>query len=174
MNDHFFFLFCGFNFNLYSLSLSMSCNFGPFLGLAVKHHPHDGHREPGHAHDRDRVPEYQHRNDGRHRRFGVAKYLQSQCAGVLGHQEVGQVDQVSHRGIPDQQENNERVAPGLLHRRRRHVALDVQSEGQQNAGSHWSHVQKQVHRVELLSFGGEQDPLNDGFQSSPGGGPHTD
>lgn len=160
--------------NVYSVVVSMSCNFGPLLGLAVKHHAHDGNREAGHAHDGHRVAEYENGDDSRHGRLGISEHLQGQRARVLGDQEVGQVDQVGDGGIPEQEEDNVRVYPGLVDGFGGHVAFDVESEGEQNAGGHWRHVEKQVHGVKLLGVVGEQNPLDHRLQCPTRGGPDAD
>jgi len=146
----------------------MSRNFGPLLGFAVKHHPHDRDSKTRHSHNRHRIPENQNRNHSRHGGFGIPQHLKRQRAGVLRHQEVGQVDQISDGGIPKQQEQNERVSPGFLHSESEHIPFDVESKRQQYESRQGSHVEKQVHGVKLLRLRGQENPLNHGLQSSTG------
>jgi len=144
----------------------MSRNFGSLLGLAVKHYPHDRNSEPHHSHNRHRIPENQNRNHRRHRGFGIPQHLKRQGAGVLRDQKVGQVDQISNRGIPEQQEHYKRVSPGFLHGDSEHIPFDVESKRQQYESRQGSHVEKQVHGVKLLRFRCQQNPLNHGLQSA--------
>jgi len=145
---------------------SMSGNFGSLLGLAVKHHPHDRDSEPHHSHNRHRIPENQNRNHRRHRGFGIPQHLKRQRAGVLRHQKVGQVDQISDRGIPKKQEQNKRVSLGFLHSESEHIPFDVESKRQEYESRQGSHVEKQVHGVKLLPFRGQENPLNHRLQSA--------
>lgn len=152
---------------------SVGCHFRPLLGLAVKHHTHDSHSKSCHAHHRNRVPEDQNRNNSRNSSLCIPKNLQCEGTGVLGHQEIGQIHQISHRSIAKQQEHNKWIPSSFLDSNGSYIPFNIKTKRKQNHSSHWSHVQQQIHRVQFLSLRGQQNPLNHRFQRSPSGRTNT-
>lgn len=146
----------------------------PLLGLAVNHHAHHRNRKSGHPHHRHRIPKNQNRHDGGHRRLRISEHLQRQSARMFRHQKIRQVDQIRHRRIPGQQKQNPRIRPRLLGRDRRHIPFDIKRDRKQNPGCHGRHKPQEIHRVKLLPFGVQQNPLHDRFESPTGGGADAD
>eukprot|EP00268_Persea_americana_P056397 TRINITY_DN6650_c0_g1_i1.p3 TRINITY_DN6650_c0_g1~~TRINITY_DN6650_c0_g1_i1.p3 ORF type:complete len:233 (-),score=63.92 TRINITY_DN6650_c0_g1_i1:522-1220(-) len=93
---------------------------------------------------------------------------------MLRHQEVGQIHKIRHRRIPHQQHHHKPVPPGLFHRDPPHIPLHIQRQRQQNRHRHRRHVHEQIHRVELLRLGSQQNPLHHRLQRPSGGGSDAD
>jgi hypothetical protein len=88
-----------------------------------------------------------------------ASYLESERAGVLCDEEVGEVDEVGEAGVAEQEPEE----AGVLPREARHHAERVPLHGQrrryQQQHGHRRHVAEEVHGVHLL-------PARDGNVSS--------
>ena len=77
-------------------------------------------------------------------------YLQSQCASVFGHQEIGQIDKIWQARVEQQQPNNGEILFGQFYCNANNIILHKEGSRKQENDSNRSHVQEQVHRIKLL------------------------
>ena len=77
-------------------------------------------------------------------------HLERERAGVLGDEEVGEVDEVGEAGVAEQDPEEARVHPGEVRHHPERVALHGQRRRHQQQDGHRRHVAEEVHGVHLL------------------------
>ena len=77
-------------------------------------------------------------------------YLQSQCASMFGHQEIGQIDRTLKARVEQQQPNNGEILLGQFYCNANNIILHKEGSRKQENDSNRSHVQEQVHRIKFL------------------------
>lgn len=79
-------------------------------------------------------------------------YLESEGASVFGDQEVCQVNEIGKRRIEKQVPNDSEIISCKCNSNADDISLHDKSSREKEDDSYWSHVEEEIHGVELLPF----------------------
>ena len=85
---------------------------------------------------------------------------------MLGDEEIGEVDEIRHSRVDNNHEQDIDVPPSQRDCDSQHIRLQQQCGWQEDNNCYGSHVQKEVHGVELLPFRRQKDTLQHGLEST--------
>ena len=111
----------------------------PFC-FTVEHYAKDSQAVTHHAHHGDRVPEEKNGHYHRHSSLGIPQDLQGESAGMFGDEEVGEVDEIGHGRVHDQQEENVHILASQRNCDAQHIRFQHQGCWQEDNHSNGGHV----------------------------------